>query len=176
MITRWAAALSAAIVLSAPGASAVQRVRVSPHETHAFTVDGTQLTFNYGRPSKRGRTIWGSLVPWGRWWMPGADEATILTTANALAIGSLTVPAGDHTLYMWPDEKTSRFIISNEVGQFHTQYHPDRDLGRVDYEMRKISEPVEQLTYTAEARDGGGGLIKLAWDDREYSVAFTVKK
>src|SRR6185436_4571995 len=83
-----------------------QRVRVSPHETHAFVVDDSHITFNYGRPSKRGRTIWGGLVPWGRWWMPGADEATIITTDRALTFGKLTMPAGDHTLSMWPDEKT----------------------------------------------------------------------
>ena len=157
-------------------AQRAQRPRVSPHETHAFDVAGCHITINYGRPSRRGRVIWGSLVPWGRWWMPGADEATIITTDQALAFGSLTMPAGEHTLYMWPDPQAPKLIISNEVGQFHTQYHPNRDLGRVDYALRMLTDPVEQLTYTAAALDAGGGALRLSWDDREYSASFVVKK
>jgi hypothetical protein len=162
-----------------------QRVRVSPHEVHEFDVDGCHITFNYGRPSTRGRVIWGALVPWGRWWMPGADETTIISTDCTLVFGDVTMPAGQHTLYMLPDRKAPKFIVNKEVGQFHTQYHPDRDLGRVDYTMRMLTDPadptstaknVEQLTYGATAREGGGGLLTLTWADREYSVAFVVKK
>src|SRR5437870_4937471 len=90
-----------------------QRPRVSPHEVHSFTIDGSAITFDYGRPSKRGREIWGALVPWGRWWMPGADEATIVTTDATLVLGdALAVPAGRHTLYMWPDPQTPRLIVN----------------------------------------------------------------
>ena len=56
--------------------------RLSPHETATFQVDGCHIAITYGRPSKRGRVIWGGLVRWDRWWMPGADEATIVR-ANA---------------------------------------------------------------------------------------------
>lgn len=153
-----------------------QRVRVSPHETHTFDVDGCRLTFDYGRPSKKGREIWGGLVRWGRWWMPGADESTIVTTSLPISLEGLAVPAGSHTIYMLPDEKTSKLIISNEVGQFHTVYHPERDLGRVDFSLKMLSEPVEQLAFKAEAVEGGGGALKLIWDDREYFARFTVKK
>ncbi|MBI3263372.1 MAG: DUF2911 domain-containing protein [Acidobacteria bacterium] len=40
--------------------------RVSPHESVSATVIGAQLTIVYGRPSMRGRTIFGSLVPYDR--------------------------------------------------------------------------------------------------------------
>ena len=167
-------AASACLVLSIPVSA--QRPRVSPHETHRFTVDGSDITFDYGRPSKRGREIWGALVPWRRWWMPGADEATIITTAHPLVFaGGLTMPAGEHTLYMLPDPESPKLIINRQVGQFHTSYSPSLDLGRVDLSLKKLQEPIEQLTYLAEPREGGGTL-KLSWDDREYSVEFTVKK
>src|SRR6476660_1872508 len=72
--------------------------RPSPHESHSFTVDESKITIEYGRPFKRGRVVWGGLRPWGQWWMPGADEATTMITADTLVIGDLTVPAGEHTL------------------------------------------------------------------------------
>src|SRR5262249_18444026 len=109
-------------------------------------------------------------------WMPGADEATIIATDCTLVFdGRLRMPPGAHSLYMWPDEKAPKLIISQETGQFHTVYHPDRDLGRVDYTLRKLSDPVEQMTYVVEPRPGGG-LLKLIWDDREYSAGFTVAR
>jgi len=151
-------------------------LRASPHESHSFTVDDSKITVEYGRPFKKGRTIWGGLRPWGQWWMPGADEATTIITVDALVVGDLTVPAGQHTLYMMVDEKAPKLIISNETGQFHTVYHPDKDLGRVDFQLKMLTEPVEQLTWTFEQQPAGGGLLKLSWDDREYFVPFAVKK
>ena len=172
----WKAlALAALVTLSWP--LNAQRARVSPHEVHDFTLDGSKISFDYGRPSKRGREIWGALVPYGKWWMPGADEATILTTQAPLVLGgTLEVPAGRHTLYSLPDPNVMKLIINKQVGQFHTSYTPDMDLGRVDLTLRKLTEPVEMLTYTIDPLPEGGGALKLIWDDREYSVGVTVKK
>jgi hypothetical protein len=154
-----------------------QRPRVSPHEVHDYTLDGSKISFDYGRPSKRGREIWGTLVPYGKWWMPGADEATILTTQDPLVLGgTLEVPAGKHTLYALPDPNVMKLIVNKQVGQFHTSYTPDMDLGRVDLTLRKLTEPVETLTYKVDAVPEGGGLLKLIWDDREYSVSVALKK
>lgn len=160
-----------------PAAASGQRARISPHEQHEFVLGEARISFDYGRPSKRGREIWGALVPWGRWWMPGADEATILTTDAPIVLGeALAVPAGQHTIYMLPDPERSKLIVNNQVGQFHTAYDPRLDLGRVDLTLRRLSEPVEQLTFSVEPRPDGRGLFKLTWDDREYSVTVTAGK
>src|SRR4051812_3637444 len=136
--------------------------RASPHEQHSFDVDGRKITIEYGRPFKRGRTIWGGLQPWGRWWMPGADEATLVITTDTLVFGELAMPPGEHTLYMMVDEKHPQLIISNETGQFHTVYHASRDLGRVPFQLTMLSDPVEQLTWTFDQQAGGGGRLTLS--------------
>jgi Protein of unknown function (DUF2911) len=153
-----------------------QRPRVSPRGTVQAQVDGASIAMEYGRPSKKGRVIWGALVPWNHWWMPGADESTTITTDAALTFaGTLTMPAGVHSIYTLPGPDEFKLIIVNETGLFHTQYHPDRDLGRVGMTLKKLTESVEQLTFVVEPREGGGA-FKLVWDDREYSVPFVVKK
>src|SRR5438105_3381823 len=63
--------------------------RVSPHESVSATIDGARIEITYGRPSMRGRTIFGSLVPYDRVWCPGADEATTLDSPRDLEIESL---------------------------------------------------------------------------------------
>jgi hypothetical protein len=149
--------------------AAEQRVRVSPRGTVEATVDGVRITMEYGRPSKRGREIWGGLVRWGRWWMPGADESTSITTSAPLMVGPLAVPAGTHTLYTVPGPDTFLLVINNETGQFHTVYHPDRDLGRVPMTMTTMPDVVEQMTFAVAASEGGG-MLSLSWDDRAYTV------
>src|SRR5262252_2193866 len=89
-----------------------QTPRVSPHEHVNAVIDGANLTVTYGRPSMRGRTIFGALVPYGRVWCPGADEATTLESDKPLRIEGLTVPAGPHTVWMLPTADTWTFVIS----------------------------------------------------------------
>ena len=147
-----------------------QRAPLSPRGTVDATIDGVHVTMEYGRPSKRGREIWGGLVPWGRWWMPGADEATSIVTSGPLMVGPLMMPAGTHTVYTLPGDKIFTLIINNQTGQFHTVYHPDRDLGRVPMRLTMLPDMVEQMTFRVVADAPRGGALSLQWDDREYSV------
>jgi hypothetical protein len=150
--------------------------RASPHEILSAVVDGSRISINYGRPYKKGREIWGAVRPWDTYWMPGADEATIITTDRAVVLGGLEVPAGQHTLYLWLDPDASKLIVNNQVGQFCSVYDAKRDLGRVDLALRMLDAPVQQLTFAVEPAPAAGGSLKLSWDDREYSALFTVKR
>ena len=155
-----------------PGAD---RSRVSPHESVKGTIDGADLAIVYGRPSMRGRKIMGALVPYGRWWCPGADEATELTTSKSLRIGNLVVPAGTYTLYMLPTANDWTLMINKETGMFHTQYFPGSDLGRVTLQKRALASPIEQLTFVfAPAAAGPGGVLAMRWETTEVSTPFTV--
>ena len=165
--------------LEAPGRPRISRnmgQRASLRDTVIATVDGARLSVEYGRPSKRGRVIWGNLVSYSRWWMPGADEATTFTTNRGLTIGTLDVPAGDYTIYTQPGDSEFLLIISKELGQFHTVYHPAQDLGRVALRRQSIEPIAERLTFEIYPSDGGGGVLKLMWDERAYYVPFTVNK
>ncbi len=141
--------------------------RRSPRSTTIATVNGTRIAIEYGRPSKRARDIWGALVPWDREWMPGADESTTLTTNKPIQLGTLAVPAGDHSLYAWPKADEFLLIVNKQTGQFHTVYSEDRDLGRVPMALTMRQDVVEQMTYAIET----AGAIVLSWDNREYRVA-----
>ena len=150
-----------------------QTARVSPRTVVTGSVDGARIAIEYGQLSKRGRAIWGVLVPYGRWWMPGADESTALTTNAPLKFGSVVVPAGDYSVYAEPGDPVFTLIINREIFQFHTQYRTDQDLGRVPMTLTRLDSPVERLTFAIESRPGGG-LLKISWDDREFAAPFTV--
>ena len=174
----WPGAVLAVVALSAGILQPrhVQRMRISPHESVAATVDGARLEIVYGRPSMRGRRIFGRLVPYGIVWCPGADEATTLESSRELEVRSIRVPAGPHTIWILPGPDRWTLIISREPQGFHTQYNPRADLGRVELLKRQLLSPVEQLTFTLERAPAGGGTIAMAWEKTEVSVPFKVVK
>jgi hypothetical protein len=165
--------VAAMLILAAPVAHG-QRQRVSPHEEHTFVVDGATITIAYGRPSMRGRRIFGALVPYNVVWMPGADEATIFKTTSTLRFGGFSLPAGSYSLYTMPSEKQWQLIFNKRTGQFHTVYPSTEDLVKLPMTAEAVSPPVEQLTISAVSRPQGGGAIQLEWEAMRVSVPFTV--
>jgi hypothetical protein len=163
-----------ALVLSSTLTAATRQGRLSPHESVTGNVDGAELTIVYGRPSMRGRTIFGSLVPYGRVWCPGADEATTLSSTRDLRLGNLRVPAGPHTIWMLPTADLWTLVVSRESSGFHTQYRPSQDLGREPVQKRDLSTPVEVLTFAIVQDPSGGGSIVMSWEKTEISARFSV--
>jgi Protein of unknown function (DUF2911) len=152
-----------------------QRTRVSPHETVSGMVDGATITIVYGRPSMRGRTIFGSVVPFDRVWCPGADEATTIESSVPMQIGGVQVPTGPHTIWLLPTREAWTLIISKQRSGFHTYYPADQDLGRIMLRKRELDAPVEQLTFAVTSAAGGGELT-MRWERTEVSAPFTVMK
>jgi hypothetical protein len=170
------------LLLGAVPAMAQQK-RLSPHETISAVVDGNRVTIVYGRPYAKSprtgevRKIWGTLVPYGKVWRTGADEATLLITQKPIEIGGTEVPAGAYTLFTLPAEDgTAKLIISKQLGQWGLQYDPKQDLARVDLKKDAAEPAADQFTMSVGRNQGGGGIIKMTWENTQYSVPFTVKK
>lgn len=143
---------------------------LSPRDTVRAFLGLAQLLVDYSRPSKRGRPIWGGLVPWDTIWRLGADFATHFTTTANLRIGSATVPAGAYTLWMYPSTRgPSQLVINSRVGIFGTAYPPASDLARVSLERAPLRAPVEQFTIAIDS-----GRLRIRWDNVEWSVPVTL--
>jgi len=172
-----------AIILAGVIPLAAQQKRLSPHETISKGVDGNRITIVYGRPytkdSRNGeiRKIWGGLIPYGKVWRTGADEATLLITQKPIVLGGAAVPAGAYTLCTLPQaDGSAKLIINRLIGQWGTEYNEKQDLARVDLKREKAESAVDQFTMAIEKAPDGGGVIKLIWEEIQYSVAFTVEK
>ena len=160
-----------------------QPKRVSPHETISSVIEGNRVTIVYGRPyskdprSGEARKIWGSLVPYGKVWRTGADEATLLITQKPIELGGTEIPAGAYTLWTLPNEDgTAKLIVSKQIGQWGTQYSDQQDLARIDLKKDALEKPVDQFTMVLAKESGGGGIIRMMWENTQYSVPFTTKK
>src|SRR5208282_5849858 len=114
----------------------------------------------------------GGLVPYGKIWRTGADEATLLITQKPIAFGEMTIPAGAFTLWTLPNEDgTARLIINKQVGQWGVSprdpkqaYDESLDVGRIDLKKDALDKPVDQFTMAVEKNPGGGGVLKMMWE------------
>lgn len=151
---------------------AMQRQRVSPHETIEATIGGKKVSITYGRPSLKGRkAVGGELVPFGKVWRTGADEATVLTTEADLMIGDLAVPAGSYSLFTLPGETGWKLIVNKTAKQWGAFSYKDADdLGRTDMKVGKTAAAVEQFTISLT-----GGVLKLEWENTSASVDVKAK-
>ena len=170
-----------ALALSVSSLLAQEKPRVSPHETVNATVGDAKITIVYGQPytkdpkSGEKRKIWGGLVPFGQVWRMGADEATLFTTNKAVSIGGTAVATGTYSLFLLPEEGSAKLIVNKQTGQWGTKYDASQDLVRIDMMKQATEKPVDQFTIAVE-KTMADGVVKLMWENTQYSAAIAVKK
>ena len=147
---------------------------LSPRDSVKTTVAGATIAIDYGRPGKRGRTIFGTVVPYGEVWRTGANAATQFRTDKPLDFGGTVVPAGFYTLWTIPSPGGWKLIVNSETGQWGTEHKADRDLVTIPMKVGTLPAPVERFTIRVEPT-AEGGVLQLDWDTTRASAAFAVK-
>ena len=169
--------LSALVLTASPLLAQEKKPRVSPHETVNATVGDAKISIVYGRPytkdpkSGEKRKIWGSLVPYGKVWRMGADEATLFTTDKEVSIGGTSVAPGTYSLYLLPAEDGAKLIVNKQTGQWGTKYDESQDLVRIDLKKQTLDAPVDQFMIAVDK-----GVLKLMWENTQYSAGIAVKQ
>ncbi len=133
-----------------------------------------RLRVIYSRPYKNNRDIFGSdIVPYGKIWRLGANEATEIEFFTTATIGSKKIPKGRYTLYAIPNESSWIFIINKETdiwGAF--KYDQAKDVARVTVPSTELEQPIESLTINFEKTKAGVNLV-AGWDKKSASLPIT---
>lgn len=148
---------------------------LSPDDSVEATIRGARVRVKYGRPSKRGRQIFGTIVPWDKVWRAGANDATHLTTDRPIAFGTTVLPAGRYTLFVLPTPEQWTLIINRQVDQWGTDHDATHDVARIPMTVRPLKQPVEQFTISVEPTKRGG-VLRMRWDDRDATAEFTTRE
>jgi hypothetical protein len=135
---------------------------MSPREAVHETVGAMHVDVDYGRPSRRGRVIFGEVVPFNTIWRTGANAATGFRVDHDVMIGATRVPAGDYTLFSLPSADAWTLVISKKTHEWGTEYDSTADLARIPMHMTTAARPVEQFTISLDPH----GLMSFAWDTR----------
>lgn len=164
--------LAIALVLAGAFAAKAQdrKERTSPPMESSATINGAVVTVNYSAPAKKDREIFGELVPYGKVWRTGANEATIITLAADARVGGTAVKAGKYALFSVPGENKWEIILNTVWDQWGAyNYDASKDAVRISAPVFKMDEPVEMFTIEVSEE----GLVTIAWDTT--SVTFEVK-
>ncbi len=146
----------------------------SPHVKTEWTIDGANISIEYGRPSVKGRAD-AELMPIGKPWRTGADEATTITSDKPLKFGSLSLPPGTYTINTEPGANGWQLIIGKlgKPGQWGVPYNATLETGRTPMSLSKPKAPVELLTISIDDTPAGGTL-RVEWGGASASAPFTV--
>jgi hypothetical protein len=143
--------------------------RPSPPAEVTKEINGTTITVNYSKPSKRGRVIFGDLVQFGSVWRTGANESTWIEFSKDVKVEGKSLSAGRYGLFTIPGEKEWVIIFnsaSDKWGAF--SYKENNDVLRVNVKPVKT-----EVTEVFDISIDDNGNISLAWD--ETKVSFAVK-
>jgi hypothetical protein len=149
--------------------------QLSPRDTVRATIGSAHLVVDYGRPHKRGREIFGTVVPWNQVWRTGANAATGFTTDADIKVGDATIPKGSYTIWTLPSPSGAKLIVNSQTGQWGTEYDSTKDLARVDLAADQLAQPVEVFTIGIDPQGDRGGVLRLQWDRTQYSLPFSVQ-
>jgi hypothetical protein len=173
------------------GTSEQVAIRPSPFDSALVRSDTTLLAkLCYSRPSARGRTIFGELVPYDTLWRTGANEATVLHLARPGEIAGVAVEAGDYSIYTVPHPDQWRVVINaaagqwgltrDEVGadgvQFYNAYTDEirrQEVARAPITIEQIPF-VEQLTASFEPLGGAEYRLLFDWETTRVVVPLRI--
>ena len=141
----------------------LDRVIKSQRGTVTQKIANTDISIDYGRPVARGREIYGSLVPYGRIWHPGANDATSMTISRDIEVNGKPLPKGSYSLWTIPGAETWTVIFSTVAYTFHTNYPGEqRDALRLEVKP-ETGAHMETLTYYFPVVDGKDATLRFHW-------------
>ncbi|OHX67909.1 DUF2911 domain-containing protein [Flammeovirga pacifica] len=127
-----------------------QTKKHSPQVEEVFKENGTYIKINYSSPYKKGRVIFGNLVPYGHVWRTGANEPTIFNTNKDLEINGEILPKGKYTLWTIPESDSWTVIFNKELNNWGVSFG-GKASRVVEDDVLKVIVPVEHLKKEIES-------------------------
>lgn len=146
--------------------------RESQRQEIAQTIGDTKISLIYHRPNVKARKIWDGLVPYGKVWRAGANEATLFEFSKDVTINGKPLPAGKYSFHIIPAASEWTLIFSKDAGQWGSfQYNEKDDAVRVTSGVQK-SDFHEALTYSFNDPKPNEVSVVVSWEN--VAVPFTV--
>jgi hypothetical protein len=144
--------------------------RPSPLEMVTMKYEDTYVKITYCRPHKRGRNIFGDLLPYGEVWRTGANDATEITLTGPVKLGGHQIKPGTYTLFSIPEKDHWTIILNSELGQWGAyNYNSKLDVLRFDIPTSTTEEIYESFTIEFEQKAQSAELVMM-WDKTKVTI------
>lgn len=152
--------------------------KASPEHTAIYESQDLKLDVWYCSPSKKGRVIFGDLVPYGKVWRTGANEPTTFTTNKDIVFGQFEIVPGTYTLWTIPGENEWEVILNSKMYGWGVGWggesprEAEFDVANVIAPVYELEESVESLTFDFKYNVN----LSIAWDQTMVMVPITFAK
>ena len=146
----------------------------SPTQTIKQDFGLSSIELSYSRPGVKGRTVFGDLVPFGKVWRTGANQATTLTFGEEVMIGGKKIAPGKYGLLTIPSKNNWIIIVTKQTDVTSpAAYKQDMDVVRVESKANKLDDNVETFTMQFANVKAGSCDLQVMWDNTMVSLPIT---
>jgi len=143
----------------------------SPPQTIRQDFGLSAIELSYSRPGVKGRKVFGDLVPFGKVWRTGANNATTITFEDDVIIGSAHVPAGKYGLLTIPDKNSWTIIITKQQDVTNpANYKQESDVVRVDVKPAELRDKMETFTMNFSDVTSSSCMLDIMWENTAVAL------
>lgn len=151
--------------------------RKSPTAIASITHGNTYVKIVYGQPYKNGRSIFGDLIPYGKVWRTGANEATELTTTKPIWIKGEKLEQGTYSIFSIPRKNSWTIILNSALGQWGAfDYDQTKDILRIEVPVIQLTNISEVFTIRFDEHQGNATNIIIRWDNVAVRIPLSFAK
>jgi hypothetical protein len=164
------------VLASLNGIAQVKTPAPSPKSTVEQMVGLTEVTVEYFRPSKKGRTIFGDLVPFGKLWRTGANKNSIVTFSDDVVIKGQTLKKGSYAIFTTPKVDLWEVVFYADTENWGTpeDWNEKNVALSTNVDAQMLSNAVETFTIGINNIDNNSATLDLSWDKTLVPIKFEV--
>lgn len=154
----------------------MQTPQPSPRQKISQMVGLTDVAIEYSRPSMKGRTIFGDLVPYDALWRTGANQNTMVTFGDDVMVSGKELKAGSYAIFTKPGDAVWEVIFYADTNNWGTPQNWDASkvAATVKAEVLSMEMPVETFTMTIDDVHNNGAMLGILWEKAYVGVKFEV--
>lgn len=148
----------------------------SPFSKIEQKVGLTDVTLEYSRPSMKGRTIFGDLVPYGKMWRLGANMNTKITFSDDVTVGGNTLKAGSYAIYATPNQSSWDifFYTDSNNGGLPQEWDDSKVAAKVTAEVSTLPFDIETFSMGFGSLTNSSAELGMYWANTYVGVEFKV--
>ncbi|NHF60252.1 DUF2911 domain-containing protein [Flavobacteriaceae bacterium TP-CH-4] len=165
-----------ALVVSFATQAQINTPAPSPFSKLEQKVGLTDVSVEYSRPSMRGRTIFGDLVPYDKLWRTGANAYTLVSFGDDVKIDGQEVKAGTYSVFTKPGAESWEvyFYTDTQGGGVPSDWDESKVVAKTTVQVYKMDDPVETFTITIDGLSNNGATLGMLWENVYVGVPFEV--
>jgi len=154
----------------------IETPQPSPLQKMEQKVGLTDVTVAYSRPSMKGRTVFGDLVPYGVLWRTGANQNTMITFSTDVLIGGKTVKAGSYAIFTTPNKDNWEVIFYSDTNNWGTPQNWDESkvAAKVPAKVYDIPMNIETFTISFDDLTNDSAVLGIIWEKVYVGVKIEV--